>query len=167
MKKSILLFASLLALGTTVIPTATVLASETNQTETSITPQGGEEFLEELQDMQANNPYVDVEIDGDEFTLTFTDKDVYEANGLVYRQRAAGTNKVTGNWRTGNVRVYVSAGTLNAVRNIGGSALAFLIGNAGGFVLNQIINIANSNRNHKHGRVFVYQNFRFSYWYYQ
>lgn len=167
MKKQIILFASLLALSTTVLPTATVLASETQSPEVSTVSQDNEQFLKELQDMQENNPYVDVEINGDEFTLTFTDKDVYEANGLIYRQRAAGTNKVTGNWKTGNVKVYVSAGTLNAVRNIGGSALGFLVGGVGGFVINQIVNIANSNKSHKHGRVFVYTSFRFSHWYYQ
>lgn len=167
MKKSIVLIASLLTIGVSTVPSVTVLASETDQTEISIVSQDSDQFLKELQDMQKNNPYVDVEINGDDFTLTFTDKDVYEANGLVYRQRAFGTNKVTGNWKTGNVNVYVSAGTLNTVRNIGGSALAFLVGGVGGFVINQIVSIANSNNNHKHGRVFVYQNFRFSYWYYQ
>lgn len=167
MKKNLILFASLLALGTTTLPSAVALASEADPTEMPAPSQEGEQLLHELQDMQENNPYVDVEINGDEFTLTFTDKDVYEANGLVYRQRAAGTNKVTGNWKTGNVNVYLSAGTLNAVRTIGPSAIAFLVGGAGGFVISQIVNIANSNKSHKHGRVFVYKNFRFSYWYYQ
>lgn len=119
------------------------------------------------------NPYLDVQVNGDDFTITFTDADFYKASrefqGLPTNRipRANGVNKIQGKLTSGNFKVYVTGKTLNAVKNLGAPALGFLLGGGWGFVASSIYSVTQAENNFQHGRVFVYQGFQYQYWYYQ
>lgn len=154
------------------VPVQSVYATQSEvsiSTESRIESDDLEEMLEEAK----SSPYLDVQIDGDDFTITFTDADFNqasrEAQGLPPGRvaRANGVNKIQGKLTSGNFKVYLTANTLNAVKNIGGSALSFLLGGGWGFVASSIYNVVKADKNFKHGRVFVYKGFQYQYWYYQ
>lgn len=160
---------SILLLGSTTFTSNSVYAD--NNSTPSISKQGNnmDAMLEEAK----NNPYLDLEIDGDNFTITFTDADVYkavrESQGLPVTRipRANGINAIKGKLSSGDFKVYITANTLNVLKGSGASAISYLLGGGYGFVGSTIYNLINSENNFKHGRVFVFKNYQHQYWYSQ
>lgn len=169
-KKLILICLPTLLTSVTLTPAITTYAaSQSIVTDTGENQYDMQSILKEAE----QNPYLVTEIDGDNFTITFTDADVYRAIGelqgikIIRTPRANGVNKIEGNVVSGKFKVYITGNTLNAVKGVGGSALSFLLGGGLGFVASSIYNIARADNNFKHGRVFVYSGHKYQYWYYQ
>lgn len=119
------------------------------------------------------NPNIEVEVNGDDFTITFYDTDVYNAIEefqilpVTSFLRANGVNKIQGKITSGNFKVYLTKNTLNAIKTFGISALGKLIPGGAGWITASLLAIISADSNYKHGRVFVYQNYRYQYWYNQ
>lgn len=129
--------------------------------------------IEELLKQAQQNPNVDVEVNGDDFLIIFTDADVYksvrESQSIPVSRvfRANGVNKIQGKISSGNFKVYLTKNTLNAIKTFGIGALGKIIPGGAGWLLSGLFAIISADSNFKHGRVFVYQNYRYQYWYNQ
>ncbi|MFS1133262.1 hypothetical protein [Enterococcus hirae] len=129
--------------------------------------------IAELLKQAQQNPNVDVEVIGDDFSITFTDADVYnsvkesQVIPVLKVPRSNGVNKIEGKISSGNFKVYLTKNTLNAIKTFGIGALGKIIPGGAGWLLSGLFTIISADSNFKHGRVFVYQNYRYQYWYNQ
>lgn len=121
--------------------------------------------LKELLKSAKENPNIHVETNGDDFTIVIPDSLLgNQSNTLT---RAAGTSKVEGKISSGNFKVYLSKNALNAIRTGGASFVASFIPGFGGKLASFLAGVIASNSPYYHGRVFVYRNHAYQYWYYQ
>ncbi|WP_440132561.1 hypothetical protein [Enterococcus faecium] len=81
--------------------------------------------------------------------------------------RSNGVNKIQGKISSGNFKIYLTKNTLNAIKTFGIGALGKIIPGGAGWLLSGLFAIISADSNFKHGRVFVYQNYRYQYWYNQ
>lgn len=127
-------------------------------------------------DFFEKSDYYSVSIDGDNFIISLSDFGLYKMakdNGinipssiLSYKSRAAGRTTIIGKISSGNYQIYIKAGHLSALK-YAGFGLPGLFGGLPGGVVSMIANIINGGSNFTHGRVFLYQGYRYQYWYYQ
>lgn len=170
MKKTCVYFCSTVLLFPCFMSLDSVGASE-NVNEISV-EQKSNNMRDMLQEID-KNPNVNVEIDGDDFTITFTDSVVYKSvaetqgNPLMIAPMSNGVNKIQGAISSGNFKVYLSKNTLGAVKTFGIGALGKIIPGGVGWLLAGLTSVISADKTFNHGRVFVYQNYRYQYWYNQ
>lgn len=130
------------------------------------------ETLESLK----TNPNVQVSVSGDDFTITFSDSTLYSSaysNNLINRNSrlvvpySNGVKKITGNIASGKFKVYLTGNSLRLIKSTGASAISTYLGGGLGFFGSTIYNIITNEKDFSHGRVFVFANYQFQYWYYQ
>lgn len=124
------------------------------------------------------SPYCEVEIEEDFFTIYISDSEIIEelkkqgynvalTSNNKRVKRSAGVTKIEGKLSSGNFNVYLSKNMLNTLEKVGPKALSFLIGGGFGFVASVIYDIITADNGFTHGRVFVFKNYLYHYWYYQ
>ncbi len=120
-----------------------------------------------------NSPYFNVTTNGDDFEIVLTQSGLLQYckdNNLplpeVSMLRAAGTTAIRGSVLSGTFKVYISKSDLNFIANRGAPAVGLILGGLPYFVVGSIITYV-APGNYSHGRVFVYQNYNYQYWYYQ
>ncbi|OQO70678.1 hypothetical protein BH747_04555 [Enterococcus villorum] len=172
MKKYMTYFLVSMTLASVATPIVNVSAT-TGEADSFVSLKQQENELQLSLDELKKNPDVTVEVNGDDFTISFNDSTLYNVinsqQSFIFLKtpRAAGVTKIQGKLSSGNFKVYLSKNTLNAVQAVGGSAISWLLGGGWGFIGSSIYNIIRADRNFLHGRVFIYSGFRYQYWYYQ
>ncbi|CRH17541.1 hypothetical protein ACN6J9_13550 [Carnobacterium maltaromaticum] len=133
------------------------------------------ETIQETIDLEyyKNSPYFSVSSDGNNFEIELTRSGLIQYckdNNLPLPApdlaRAAGTTKIVGSVFSGTFKIYIKKSDLNFLANRGGAGVSLIFGSLPGFVLSSIIAYI-APGNYSHGRVFVYQNYSYQYWYYQ
>lgn len=170
MKKTCVYFCSILLLFPCFISLSKVSAEE-NVNEVSV-EQKSDEMREMLQEID-KNPNYNVEIDGDNFTITFSDAAVFESIAdsqdipVMIAPRSNGVNKIQGALTSGSFKIYLSKNVLTNLKSLGIGAIAKIIPGLPGYVIFAIAGVVTADKEFKHGRVFIYKNFRYQYWYNQ
>ena len=124
------------------------------------------------------SPYCEVEIEEDFFTIYISDSEVIEelkkqgynvelTSNNKRVKRSTGVTKIEGKLSSGNFKVYLSKNMLNTLEKVGPKALSFLLGGLAGFSASVIYDIISADSGFTHGRVFVFKNYLYHYWYYQ
>lgn len=121
------------------------------------------DYLEALK----KNPNFDVEINGNDFTITFSDSALLSNDSEVQLYRSNGVNKISGNVLSGSFKVYLTGNALKLIKTTGSGAISSFLGGGLGFAASTIYNIISVESTFTHGRVFVFANYQFQYWYYQ
>lgn len=126
-------------------------------------------LVEQMINQAQEDPYASVEIEGDNFTILYSEESLLNAvnSPTIILSRANGINAIRGSLLSGNFSVYLTRNVLGTLQRTGASALSFLLGGGMGFVASTIYNLVIADQGFAHGRVFVFRGYYLHYWYYQ
>ena len=124
-----------------------------------------EDMIQMLKELEESG-FGEVTIDGDSFTLEFSDSELAQKIGLP-SPRGVGRNGIQGKLTSGNFKIYLTKYSINTLRGLGIGSIGKFIPGLPGWLIQSLGTLIAAHGTVSHGRVYVYSGVRYQYYYNQ